>query len=354
MEKVAIIAITKKGIEIGLSLKKKFSTWKIYAPSKFSNNNSQIEWFDDSTTIKVGELFEANEALVCIFSLGAVIRLIAPHMKDKKTDPAVVVIDDIGKFAISALSGHLGGANQLTENIAKVLGSTAVITTAADVNKTIAVDLVGNEFGWKIDDDSTVTKVSAFMVNEEKIGVFQDAGEKNWWTPKKELPKNVIIYNSFEELRDSNCKGYLIISDKTIDDKQILKNAVVYRPKTLVVGVGLHWNTSSNTIKEGLDQCTKNFNLSLKSIARFVSIKKESQVEGLLDLAKAMNVPVDYYEKEGLAQITIPNPSETVQAFEGTPSVSEAAAIRSSGGKLIVEKQKFPPNLTIAIARISK
>lgn len=354
MEKVAIIAITKNGIEIGLSLKNKFSTWKIYAPSKFSNNNSQIEWFDDSTTVKVGELFKTNEALVCIFSLGAVIRLIAPHMKDKKTDPAVVVIDDTGKFAISTLSGHLGGANQLTEDIAKVLNASAVITTAADVNKTIAVDLVGKEFGWKIDDDSTVTKVSAFMVNAEKIGVFQDAGEKDWWAPKKELPKNVTTYNSFEEMKNSSCKGYLIISDRIIDDNQILKNAVVYRPKTLVVGVGLHWDTTSNTIREGLEHCAKNFKISLKSIARFVSIKKESQVEGLQDLAKEMNVPVDYYEKEELAQITIPNPSETVQAFEGTPSVSEAAALRSSGGKLIVEKQKFPPNLTIAIARISE
>ncbi len=354
MEKVAIVAITKNGIEIGLSLKKKFSTWKIYAPSKFSNNNSQIEWFDDSTTLKIGELFRTNEALVCIFSLGAVIRLIAPHMKDKKTDPAVVVIDDTGKFAISTLSGHLGGANQLTEDIAKVLNASAVITTAADVNKTIAVDLLGKEFGWEIDDDSTVTKVSAFMVNEEKIGVFQDVGEKDWWAPKKELPKNVTIYNNFEELRNSTCKGYLIISDKIIEDDQILKNAVVYRPKTLVVGVGLHWDTTSSTIKDGLEYCTKNFKLSIKSIARFASIKKEAQVEGLQVLAKETNVPVDYYEKEELAQITIPNPSDTVQAFEGTPSVSEAAALRSSNGKLVVEKQKFPPNLTIAIARISK
>ncbi len=354
MEKVAVIAITKNGIEIGLSLKKKFPTWEIYVPSKFSNSNSQIEWFDDSTTAKVGELFKTNEALVCIFSLGAVIRLISPHLRDKKTDPAIVVIDDTGKFAISTLSGHLGGANQLTEDIAKILGATAVITTAADVNKTIAVDLVGKEFGWKIDDDSTVTKVSALMVNEEKIGVFQDAGEKEWWLPKKELPKNVTVYNSFEELKNSNSKGYLIISDKEIEDKELLKNSVVYRPKTLVVGIGLHWDTSKDTIKEGVEFCMKKFKLNPKSITRFASIKKEANVVGLQELAKEWNVPVDYFEKEQLAQIAIPNPSETVQAFEGTPSVSEASALRSSGGKLVVEKQKFPPNLTVAITRISK
>ena len=354
MEKVAILAITKNGISIALSLKKQFPSWKIFAPSKFSNTNSQIDWFEDSTTAKVGDLFKTHEALICIFSLGAVIRLVAPHMKDKKTDPAVVVIDDTGKFAISTLSGHLGGANQLTEDISRVLGATPVITTAADVNKTIAVDLVGKEFGWKIDDDSTVTRVSAFMVNEEKIGVFQEAGEKDWWTPKKEFPKNVTIYNSFEELKNSNSNGCLIISDKEIEDMELLKNAVVYRPKTLVVGVGLHWDTSKDTIKEGVEFCMKKFNLSPKSIARFSSIKKESDVVGLQELAKEWGIPVDYFEKEQLAQIAIPNPSETVQAFEGTPSVSEASSLRSSGGKLVVEKQKFPPNLTVAIARITK
>jgi cobalt-precorrin 5A hydrolase len=354
VEKVAILAITKNGISIALSLKKQFPSWKIFAPSKFSNNDSQTEWFEDSTTEKVGDLFKTHEALICIFSLGAVIRLVSPHMKDKKTDPAVVVIDDTGKFVISTLSGHLGGANQLTEDIAKTLGATPVITTAADVNKTIAVDLVGKEFGWKIDDDSTVTKVSAFMVNEEKIGVYQDAGEKDWWTPKKEFPKNVSIYNSFEELKNSNSKGYLIISDKEIEDKELLKNAVVYRPNTLVVGVGLHWDTSMDIIKEGVEFCMKKFNLSPKSIARFSSIKKESDVVGLEDLSKEWNIPVDYFEKDQLAQISIPNPSETVQAFEGTPSVSEASALQSSNGKLVVEKQKFPPNLTVAIARITK
>jgi cobalt-precorrin 5A hydrolase len=354
VEKVAVIAITKNGIEIGLSLKKKFPKWKIYAPSKFSNNNSQIEWFDDSTTEKIGELFKTHEALVCIFSLGAVIRLISPHLRDKKTDPAIVVIDDTGKFAISTLSGHLGGANQLTEDIAKILGAIAVITTAADVNKTIAVDLVGKEFGWKIDDDSTVTKISALMVNEERIGVFQDTGEKDWWLPKKELPKNVTIYNSFEELKNSNSKGFLIISDREIENKELLKNSVVYRPKTLVVGIGLHWDTSKDTIKEGVGFCMKKFKLSPKSIARFASIKKEANVVGLQELANEWNIPVDYFEKEELAQIAIPNPSETVQAFEGTSSVSEASSLRSSGGKLVVEKQKFPPNLTVAISRISK
>lgn len=349
MENISVLAITKNGIEIGLKLKELFPSWKIFAPSKFSNNDSKINWFTESTTKKIGELFQTNDALICLFSLGAVIRLISSHLKDKKTDPAVIVIDDKTNFVISTLSGHLGGANQLTNEIAKKIQAIPVITTAADVNKTIAVDLVGNEFGWKIDDDSTVTMVSALMVNEENIGVFQEAGEKDWW--KKEFPKNVTIYSSLDKLKESNAKGFLIISDKNLED-EILKNAVVYRPPTLVVGVGLHGDTSKDTIKDGIETSFEKFNLSLKSIAKLVSIKKTQDVKGLIELGEEMGVPVEYVEKEELAKIEIPNPSAMVQAFEGTPSVSEAAALKVSQGTLIVEKQKFPPDLTIAVARI--
>ena len=349
MEKVAILAITKNGIKMGLSLKNLFPDWKVFAPSKFSDNNEVIEWYNDSTSIKIVDLFKSNNALICLFSLGAVIRLIAPHIKDKKTDPAVVVIDDKAQFVISVLSGHLGGANELSNDIAQKINAVPVITTAADVNKTIAVDLVGKEFGWRIDDDDTVTKVSAFMVNKEKIGVFQNVGNRDWW--KKEFPRNVFKYDSFDELKNSQSKGFLIISDQVFDDK-ILENTVVYRPQTLVVGVGLHWDTSKETIKSGLETSLQKFNLSYKSIARFVSIKKEKDIVGLIELGKEMNIPVEYIDREELSTIDTPNPSKTVQTFEGTPSVSEAAAIKSSQGELVVEKQKFPPNLTIAIARI--
>lgn len=348
MDKISVLAITKNGIKIGIELKKYFPNWEIYAPSKFSDSNKEIIWYSDSTTEKIVELFKNNNAIICLFSLGAVIRLIAPYLKDKKTDPAVIVIDDKTSFVISVLSGHLGGANELTQIIAQKLNATPVITTAADVNKTIAVDLVGREWGWKIEDDSTVTKISAFMVNEEKIGIFQDAGKRDWI---KEFPKNVKIYQSLEEMEKSDSKGYLIISDKVLEG-DFLKNSVVYRPPSLVVGIGLHWDTSKENIKEGLDLCLQKFKLSEKSISKLVSIKKPEDVKGLVDIGKEMRITVEYVNREDLADVSTPNPSDTVKAFEGTASVSEAAAIKVSGGKLIVEKQKFPPNLTIAIARI--
>ena len=347
MENVSVLVITKNGVKIGEKLKELFPNWNIFAPVKLSNENNDIVWYSEPTTDKIIELFKNSNALICVFSLGAVIRLIAPHLKDKKTDPAVIVIDDKTNFVISVLSGHIGGANELTQEISEKLNALPVITTAADVNKTIAVDLVGREFGWKIDDETTVTKISAHMVNAESIGVYQQVGNKKWY---KELPKNVKIYDSLDELKKSNSKAHLIISDKEIDD-ELSQESVIYRPESLVIGIGLHWDTTKDTIKEGIDYCLDKFNLSSKSIAKLVSIKKPEDVQGLIDLGKEMQVPVEYVDREELAEIITPNPSTTVKAFEGTASVSEAAAIKVSKGELIVEKQKFPPNLTVAIAR---
>ena len=347
MENVAVLAITKNGVNIGGKLKELFPNWNIFAPGKLSNENNSITWYSEPTSDKIIELFKNSNALICLFSLGAVIRLIAPHLKDKKTDPAVIVIDDKMTFVISVLSGHIGGANELTQEISEKLNALPVITTAADVNKTIVVDLVGRQFGWKIDDETTVTKISAHMVNSEPIGVFQQTGNTKWY---KELPKNVTIYDNLEELKKSNSKAHLIISDAIIDD-ELAQESVIYRPQSLVIGIGLHWDTTKDTIREGIEDCLEKFNLSSKCIAKLVSIKKPEDVQGLIDLGKEMKIPVEYVDREELAEIITPNPSSTVKAFEGTASVSEAAAIKVSNGKLIVEKQKFPPNLTIAIAR---
>ena len=103
MENVSVLAITKNGIKIGEKLKELYPNWDIFAPEKLSNKNNEIIWYSEGTTNKIIELFKNSNALICLFSLGAVIRLIAPHLKDKKTDPAVIVIDDKTNFVISVL-----------------------------------------------------------------------------------------------------------------------------------------------------------------------------------------------------------------------------------------------------------
>lgn len=352
--KVAILAITKNGKKIGRRLTEIFTDMTLYSPKKLQDSESGITWYDNSTTQMAGELFSKYDGVVYIFSLGAVIRLISPHLKDKKSDPAVIVIDDKLNFVISVLSGHLGGANNLANKIAKETGATPVITTAADVNKTISVDLVGRDLGWVIDDDANVTRISAYMVNEEPIGIFQDAGDENWWPHP--LPSNVTIYDTLDSLVQSNSKGYLIITDRLLTDSiisdDIADKAVLYRPPSLVIGVGLHHNTTSETIQGGIIQSLKKYNFSLKCVAKIASIKKPYTIPGIQDAANMLNASLHLVERGELAKVSIPNPSGVVKKFEGTPSVSEAAAILVSNGSLVIEKQKFPPDLTVAVAKI--
>lgn len=351
MPLVAVIAITKHGIGIARRIKQRMSEVEIYVPSKHTDGGADITWFSEQSTQLVGTLFKTHDALICIFSLGAVVRMIAPYLVDKKSDPAVIVIDDKAKHVISTLSGHLGGANALARLVASFLDAQPVITTAADVNETIAVDLVGREFGWQIQNFQNVTKVSAMMVNEEPIAIYQDAGERNWW--QGQLPKNVSLVDNVEKVKSDEFKAALVITDRAILDPDVLVKSVLYRPQSLVVGVGLHWDTSKAIIEDGIKRVLNDNNLSFQSIRNVASIDRGAKVQGLEEFASQYNLTIQNYDKEVLASVTVPNPSRTVQKFEGTASVSEAASLLSSKGELVVPKQKFPPNLTIAVSRIA-
>ena len=351
MSRIVIVAITKHGIEIARRIKQKMPEVEIYVPAKHSDGGTDINWFSEQSTQLVGNLFKSYDALICIFSLGAVIRMIASHLVDKKSDPAVIVIDDKANHVISTLSGHLGGANALARLVASFLGALPVITTAADVNETIAVDLLGREFGWTIENFENVTKTSAFMVNEEKIAIYQDAGEKNWWHAP--MPKNVTIVDSIEQIKSPEFKAGLVISDKSISDTEITSTSVIYRPKSLVVGIGLHRDTSKDVIESGITTVFKEKALSFKSIRNISSIDREARANGLEEFSRKYRIPVETFNKNKLVSVSVPNPSHIVQKFEGTPSVSEASSLLSSKGELVVPKQKFPPDLTVAVSRIN-
>ncbi|MER3407962.1 MAG: precorrin-3B C(17)-methyltransferase [Nitrososphaera sp.] len=350
--RTAIVAITRHGIEIARRIKARMPEVEIYVPTKHSDGGADVTWFSEQSTQLVARLFQSHTALVCIFSLGAAIRMVAPYLVDKKSDPAVVVIDDRATHVISALSGHLGGANALTRLLASILDARPVITTAADVNETIAVDLVGREFGWTIENFENVTRVSALMVNEEKIALYQDAGERNWWRTGP-LPRNVAVVEKIDDVLSPGFKAALVITDRAVPG-DIAAKSVVYRPKSLVVGIGLHWDTSVDTIEAGVAGVFKEKGLDLASIRNVASVNRGAPVKGLEQFAARLGVPVQIYEKSELAKVEVPNPSTAVAKFEDTASVSEAASLLSSKGQLIVEKQKFPPNLTVAVSRITQ
>ena len=183
---------------------------------------------------QIGDIFSSYDQLAFFVSLGAVVRLIAPHLKSKEEDPGVVVVDDVGRFVIPVLSGHLGGANAFAEQLAKLLGATAVLTTASDAGKTLAVDILGRELGWKVEAPKiNITRVSAHVVNEEAIALVQECGAKDWWRWSTAIPGNIHLFDDFEQVDLEQYKAVLWITQRDISNKlwqQMDERLVVYRP----------------------------------------------------------------------------------------------------------------------------
>ena len=175
------------------------------------------------------------QASVCVAEKFApVVRLIAPHLKSKDEDPGVVVVDDAAQFVIPVLSGHVGGANAMAEQVAALLGATPVLTTASDVGKTIAVDILGRELGWKVEAPKlNITRVSAAVVNEELVAVVQEAGSPNWWTRPTPLPASIHKFERFDDVDLSRFKAVLWITHAEVSAErwqQLNERLVVYRP----------------------------------------------------------------------------------------------------------------------------
>ena len=163
-----------------------------------------IQLYKGNVRLLLPALFPAYKGLILFISLGAVVRMIAPILKDKYTDPGILVVDDRGEHVISVLSGHLGGANELTHEVAKLMNAKPVVTTASDVQKTIAVDLFGHRFGWVWDSPEHLTPVSASVVNEEQVAIVQESGELNWWVYDHPLPSQIKLYPSIQQAMMQN------------------------------------------------------------------------------------------------------------------------------------------------------
>jgi cobalt-precorrin 5A hydrolase/precorrin-3B C17-methyltransferase len=305
----------------------------------------------------VREIFNRHRYLVLIMAVGIAVRLVAPELRDKRKDPGVVVVDDSGSFSVSLLSGHIGGANQLARKIASLLGAQPIITTASEVSQTIAVDLIEKEFGWELEDNRSVTAVSAALVNGEPVGIYQDAGERNWWSKTKPLPDNVRIFNTIEALTSSGYKAGLIITDRILENKHrtlLPRHTVIYHPKSLVAGIGCNRGTSCSEIEEAISRVFSEHSLSNKSIRNIATITLKKNETGLLEFARKYSLPVQYFDEEALRKANFPSsPSAVALRHVGTPAVCEAAALLSSGSSsLIIPKASYNRAVTVAVARL--
>jgi cobalt-precorrin 5A hydrolase len=242
--KIAVVSITKHGIALAGKVVAALPCAQLFCPEKFRTEAGHaapgaFHCYEGKVGDQVPALFAAFDGIVCIVSLGAVVRLIAPHLKNKETDPGVVVIDEAGKFVIPMLSGHLGGANQLAGHLATALGAQAVLTTASDARETIAVDLLGRELGWTFDaTHDEIVRCSAAMVNDEAVALVQEAGSTDWWSGHANgrsgpLPANVTQFGQLEDVPLDQFATVLWISQREMPSEfahRLAGRRVVYRP----------------------------------------------------------------------------------------------------------------------------
>jgi cobalt-precorrin 5A hydrolase / precorrin-3B C17-methyltransferase len=285
--------------------------------------------------------WEECDQIVLFLATGAAVRLVAPLLGDKRRDPGVVCVDDAGRFAVALCGGHEGGANALAERIAETLGATPVVTTASDSLGVPALDSLGKRLGFEVEEGSDLAAVGAALVSGETVRLVS---ERRW--PLGPLPENVVLVEPKvwpEEIEPP----LLEISDRLLATPHL---SVVYRPPSLVAGVGCSRGADAAEILDLLDSALHEAGLSQKSVAVLASIDVKSDEAGLLEAADALGVPLHFHSAEELGAVETPNPSPVVAGAVGTPSVAEASVL-VSGAELLLEKRKSA-NATVAIGRL--
>lgn len=236
--RIALVAITKHSAGLLQGLAPQLPEADVIVAEKFaaplSGVPNRVMPYTGALSAQIGPLFAAYDQIVFFISLGAVVRLIAPHLKSKDQDPGVLVVDDAAQFVIPVLSGHVGGANAYAETIAALLGARAVLTTASDVGKTIPVDILGRELGWRVEAPKiNITRVSAHVVNEEPVAFVQETGSTQWWTRPTALPRNIHLFTRFEDVDLAAHHAVLWVTHREIPAalwRQLHERLVVYRP----------------------------------------------------------------------------------------------------------------------------
>ena len=384
MTSTAVVAISRRGSDLARRLTSSLGDEvTLYLEHRFHQEGDGAVVYQLPFRPLLQRLFLEHRQLVLFMPVGVAMRILAPCLKDKHVDPAVVCVDDAGRFAVSLLSGHQGGADGLAQEVARALGATAVITSASHVTGTLAVDLLGHELGWQIDSNpEIVTRASAAVVNGEPVGIVQEVGEGDWWTIDRQLPANVTLYPSFGALIAAKWAAALIITDRQSpvagDGTLQESNAVVYiRPRTLVAGMGCRRGVSVEELEELLLGTFDSHNLAHRSLRCIATAELKRNEPGIRELADNHGVPVMYYTSDELNSVFEgrnppsppisnvgkeqphvvkgsegPTPRPRVHQLLGMWGVSEPAALLAAGNDELLVPRVKTGRATIAVARV--
>ena len=331
--KVSIIAFTDNGMEIAYELFNSLSQGDSDVNFTRCGKGALSAWTE--------EHFSQSDALVFIGAIGIAIRAIAPYIKAKTKDPAVVVVDELGQFSIPILSGHIGGANELALQIADDLGSIPVITTATDINNVFAVDTWAKSQGLQILNPQCIKLVSSKLLNGESVHVKSD------YPIQGNLPKNVYL----NDLDDSNAGYDVIITHKDLEN-ECKNDTLLLVPQIITVGIGCRKDISFEAIESSILNILESENYNILTINALASIDKKANEKGILEFAKKYDLPFNTYSAEELNSLEGDfTKSEFVKSVVEVDNVCERSAIMESNGKLIRRKDTCNgAGVTVALA----
>ena len=280
--------------------------------------------------------FKNYEAIIFIGAVGIATRLIAPNLKSKTTDPAVIVIDEKKQFVIPILSGHIGGANELSQKIADYLGSVAVITTATDLNSLFAVDVFCKKNSLYISNMKIAKEISAKLLKGEKICIYP-----NEYTDCN-IPKELLQEKSGE------IGIYIGTNDKFKPFNKTL-NAI---PKNIFVGVGMKKGTNYQDFKEAFLKFLTDNNVSINSVKGVCSVDLKKDEKAIIKLSEEYNIPTVFYSGEDLNRLDGDfSNSSFVKSITGTSNVCEKSAYLASGKHKLITKKTIINHITFALAQ---
>ncbi len=339
---VALWVVSPDGYRLGKTIAAALPGAVLFAAESVAQGLDELETEQAFSSLgsAVAEHFQTFSGHVFVMSAGIAVRVIAPWIRSKTTDPAVVVLDDLGKNCISLLSGHLGGANALTWTISGILGARPVISTATDIRGLPAIDALAKARGLLIENPERIKTVNMAIINRESIRVHD--------------PYELMIPDLQQAGVAMRVQAGTSSPGIDIDDR--LKSApegeLILRPRSLVAGIGCNRGTDKEEILEALSRVCLNFQLARASLVFLASVDLKQDEAGLLALAETLGLEIAFFNKQQLSDVQgIQTPSKKVEHWIGVQSVCEAAAILAAdGGQLIIPKQRLG-NVTVALAR---
>jgi precorrin-4/cobalt-precorrin-4 C11-methyltransferase len=345
---VAVLALTPGGSKVAGEIGANLEESTLYLPEKEARGFAEARPFTDFKEI-FANCVKKHEGLVCVMATGIVVRLLAPLLKSKDEDPAVVVVDEMGRNVISLVSGHLGGANRLAREVAAITGGQAVITTATDVQGKISFDELAKHAGMVIENLDRVKTLNMALLKEGQIGLY-DPGK--WLRPHMPESATLEILEQPEAARETGLSGWIYVDDMLGSFEP--PPCLVLRPRSLVVGVGCKRGTEAAEIGAAVDKVFEDHNLSLLAVRNIATVELKEDEEGLKELLKLHDWPAVYYSVSELqTPVEVPSPSEKVREHLGVESVCEKAAILSACAEELLVPKQILGNVTVAVARVA-